>query len=370
MAGATATYWLTPAAYRDFLLIAITATFLTVYAPESAIILAAFTGLTYFGGREQRLSTWRLIAVAGLILSVLVYYKLRVAGEQFGWVQSVAIPLGLSYYSFRCLHYLLERYKGAFPGCDLRSLSAYLFFLPTIMVGPIHRFPQFNRDGRRLRWDTWKFSEGLTRLLYGYFKVMVLAVFLVSEQFGQFVGSLHDTHLWTFTYLHLLERTFYGYLLFAGYSDIAIGFALLLGFRVIENFNWPFIRRNISEFWNSWHISLSSWVREYIYKSVFAATRSAALAAVATMLIFGLWHEISFRYIAWGAYHGAGIAFWQWFQGMKSSLSFPKEGAWQYLWHGLSILITFHFVTLSFVLVLEPDLQAAIAVYARLFMVS
>lgn len=370
MAGTTTAYWLTPPAYRDLLLIGITAVFLGAYAPESAVILAAFTAISYYGTREQRLSTSRLLFAAGVIVAVLVYYKLRFAGGDIGWFRSVAIPLGLSYYSFRCIHYLLERYKGALPKHDLRCITGYLFYLPTIIVGPIHRFPQFKREVGRLRWDSWKFSEGLTRILYGYFKIMVLAVFLVSEELGQFVESIADTHIWAATYLHALEVTFYGYLMFAGYSDIAIGFGLLLGIRVMENFNWPFIRKNISDFWKSWHISLSSWVREYVYKTVFATTRSAALAALLTMVIFGLWHELSFRYIAWGAYHGLGIAVWQWFQSWKASVPVPRGGAWNIVWDAVSILITFHFVVLSFVLVIQPDLGAAMSVYAILFMVS
>lgn len=370
MAGTTFAYWLTPAAYRDLLLIGVTAAFVGVYSPESAIILAAFTAVTFAGSREQRLSTSRLLVTAGAIVAVLVYYKLRYSAGDMGWFRNVAIPLGLSYYSFRCIHYLLERYKGTIPGHDLRTIAGYLFYLPTLIVGPIHRFPQYRRDAGRLRWDSWKFSEGLYRIVNGYFKILVLAVFLVSETLGQFVETIVDTHLWTATYLHALEQTLYGYLMFAGYSDIAIGFGLLLGYRVMENFNWPFIRRNISEFWKSWHISLSSWVREYVYKTVFASTRSAALAALLTMLIFGLWHEFSFRYIAWGAYHGLGIAAWQWFQGWKSSIPVPRGGAWDITWHAVSILVTFHFVVLSFVLVTEPNLGAAMSVYAILFKVS
>lgn len=370
MAGTTAAYWLTPPAYRDLTLIGVTLVFLGVYAPESAAILAAFALVTFIGTREQRLSTARLLAGTGLIIAVLVYYKLRFAGGEFGWFRSVAIPLGLSYYSFRCIHYFFERYKGTLPSDNLRAIGGYLFYLPTIIVGPIHRYSQFKRDVGRLRWDAWNFSEGLTRILYGYFKIMVLAVFLVSEQLGQFVESIGDTHLWVATYLHALEVTFYGYLMFAGYSDIAIGFGLLLGIRVMENFNWPFIRRNISEFWKSWHMSLSSWVREYVYKPVFASTRNAALAAMLTMVIFGLWHELSLRYIAWGAYHGAGIAAWQWFQGWKGSVPVPRGGPWNIVWDAVSILVTFHFVVLSFVLVIQPDLGAAMSVYAILFMVS
>lgn len=370
MVGTTVAYWLTPAAYRDLLLIGITAAFVGIISPESAVILLVFTAVTYAGARDARLSTTRLMLTAGFIVAVLVYYKVRFATGDLGWFRNVAMPLGLSYYSFRCIHYLLERYKGTIPVHDLRTIAGYLFYLPTIIVGPIHRFPQYERDAGRLRWDPWNLSEGLTRIVYGYFKILVLAVFLVSETLGRFIESIAETHLWTATYLHAIEQTFYGYLMFAGYSDIAIGFGLLLGFRVMENFNWPFIRKNISEFWKSWHISLSSWVREYVYKTVFASTRNAALAAVLTMLIFGLWHEFSFRYIAWGAYHGLGIAVWQWFQARKPSIPVPRGGAWDIAWDAISIVITFHFVVLSFVLVVEPNLGAAMSVYAILFKVA
>jgi len=214
------------------------------------------------------------------------------------------------------------------------------------------------------------FSEGLLRILYGYFKIMVLAVFLVSEEFGQYVETISATQIWWSTYLFVIERAFYAYLLFAGYCDIAIGFALLLGYRVMENFDWPFIRKNISEFWRSWHISLSSWVREYAYMTIVATTRRTVLAALVSMVIFGLWHEISLRYVAWGLYHGAGIAIWQNFQKWKFDVPVPRGGIWTYVWHALSIFLTFNFVILSFVLILEPDLGAAMRVYSILFGVT
>jgi alginate O-acetyltransferase complex protein AlgI len=370
MGGTTAVYWLSPPRFRDLSLIAVTVIFLFTYSAESAAILLVFTGITYFASGTGRLSTPRLVAIATVIVGVLVFYKLRVASLHGIDLQSLVIPLGLSYYSFRCLHYLIERYKGMIRDHSFRSFSAYLLFLPTLMVGPIHRFPQFQRDANRIRWDAMMFSEGLLRILYGYFKIMVLAVFLVSEEFGQYVETISDTQIWWSTYLFVIERAFYAYLLFAGYCDIAIGFGLLLGYRVMENFDWPFIRKNISDFWRSWHISLSSWVREYAYMTIVATTRRTVLAALVSMVIFGLWHEISLRYVAWGLYHGAGIAIWQNFQKWKFDVPVPRGGIWTYVWHALSILLTFNFVILSFVLILEPDLSAAMRVYSILFGVT
>ena len=360
LAGTVAIYWIVPK-HRDLALAAGTVAFLLCYSPLSAAILAAFLTGTYIAATRWQVTGTSLIVSIIAMVGVLAYYKLEVmTGTSL--LEEVIIPLGISYYTFRCIHYLLEQYKGALPAHGFREYAGYQLFLPTLMVGPIHRFGDYQRDLRRVRWDSRLFSEGLERILYGYFKIMVLGVFLVSEQLGGYADSLAGTQPWLETYLRMIARCLYGYLLFAGYSDVAIGFARLLGFRVMENFNWPFLRRNISEFWKSWHISLTSWVREYVYMSVIATSRKAWLAAIVTMLIIGLWHEFSYRYVLWGIWHGAGIAAWQLFQGAKPRLP-SFTGLPRVITDGLSIVATFHFVVLSFVLVQEPELDQAAEVY-------
>ena len=366
MAAACSIYWLSPARFRDLALIFITACFLIVHSPESLIVLSAMTLMCWVFGSSGSLSGRRLLMLAGGIVAVLVIYKLRIAKGNVDITRELLLPLGVSYYSFRCLHYLIERYRDRIPAHDAREFVGYLFFLPTLLVGPIHRFPAYLRERNRARWDSAKFADGLRRILYGYVKIMVLAVYLVSEQLGPWVEALEPTNIWLAAYLGMIEGAFYGYLLFAGYSDIAIGFGLVLGIRVMENFNWPFIRRNITEFWQAWHISLSSWVREYVYMTTVATTRNAALAAIVSMVVLGLWHEVSLRYVVWGACHGIGIAVCQLFQRIKPALIgrglvFPT-----WLGAGLATIVTFHFVVLSFVIVIEPDLAAAFAVYRTL----
>ncbi|MGH6961897.1 MAG: MBOAT family O-acyltransferase, partial [Dongiaceae bacterium] len=167
-------------------------------------------------------------------------------------------------------------------------------------------------------------------------------------------------------YLTMLQQGLNGYLQFAGYSDVAIGCALLLGYRVMENFRWPLLQRNISEFWKAWHISLSSWCRDYVYMLVVSFTRRPALAVLATMLVIGLWHEASSRYIVWGAYNGLGIVAWQQVQTVKRWLpqgSFREAGWYRIGAHALAALVTFHFVMFGFVLVLQPTIADAIAFY-------
>jgi alginate O-acetyltransferase complex protein AlgI len=261
------------------------------------------------------------------------------------------------------MHYALERYKGTLDKHGFKEFLGYLFFLPTIVIGPINRFGPFLRDVRRQRWDGSLMSEGLERILYGYVKITVLGNFLVASQLGGWIETLRPDHPVLGEYLGVVRYGLNSYLQFAGFSDVAIGFALLLGYRVIENFDWPYLRTNISAFWRSWHISLTSWCRDYVYGSVFAVSRSPALGALATLVVVGLWHEISVRYLLWGVYHGVGLIVWQRFQDLKRYLPTVTHPLGRRAIDGLSILLTVHFVWFSFVLVSQPTLAMAWQVY-------
>jgi alginate O-acetyltransferase complex protein AlgI len=359
MFATVAGYWLTPGWFGRLWLIALTIAFLMIVSMESTAILCAFTLGTYFLAQSRgRLGVKLLLAGAG-VMGMFIWFKLRVAADISGGLASLAIPLGLSYYALRCIHYIVERYKGNLPPHDFADFVSYLIFLPTLIAGPIHRFAEFQRDSRRMRWDSEKFSEGLERMLYGYVKITFIANFLVYARLGLYIAHLPPEDAQLAAYLTMIQKGLNGYLLFSGYSDVAIGFALLLGYRVMENFRWPLLKPNISEFWKSWHISLSSWCRDYVYMLVVSFSRRPALGVIAAMLAIGLWHEISYRYILWGVYNGLGIIAWQQFQGLKRGL--PPIALLEHRWarmalHGLSILLTFHFVMLGFVIVQQPTL--------------
>ena len=157
----------------------------------------------------------------------------------------------------------------------------------------------------------------MERILYGYVKITLLGNLLVNGWFAQWIAAIAESHVRFKIYLSVVRNGLDVYFQFSGYSDIAIGFALLLGYRVIENFNWPYLQPNISRFWQSWHISLSRWCRDYVYAVVLSSSRSPALAALSTMLVIGLWHAISLNYFFWGLYHAFGIIAWQRFQKLK-----------------------------------------------------
>ena len=371
LAGTVATYWIVPHSWRDIWLMLVSLAFLAVHAPESALLLVLFALLTYvFGKKEGRHAGYWHALAAAMILSVLIYYKVSVRGSPEDLLRKVLIPMGLSYYSFRCFHYLLERYRGTLPSHTVREFLSYLWFLPTIVIGPIHRFKPFLDDYHTKRWRSDTLSEGMERILYGYVKVAVLANFLFSAQMGRLIGSIDPQGTTRILYLEMIRGAMNLYLQFSGLSDIAIGFALLLGYRVMENFDHPYGRRNIADFWRSWHVSLTSWCRDYVYLPLLGLTRNPYVANVTTFLVIGLWHEVSLRYVVWALYHAMGVIIWREFQTLKRRLGVPKlsRGVLATVVHGASMVLTFHFVGFGFIIARQPTLAAMLESFRVLFL--
>ncbi|MGZ2255980.1 MBOAT family O-acyltransferase [Roseobacter sp. A03A-229] len=359
-------YWLVPRAARLYTLVALSFLFLLSISPISVALLCAFVGLCHMVGNRARVSGPVLIAAIATMVLALIWFKLGITIDSSNLAETVVIPLGLSYYTFRSVHFLMERFADRQPPCSFRDLVAYLFFLPTFVIGPIHRIDDFLRDLKRQRFDSVLLSEGAERILYGYVKISVLSNFLVQRQFGDWIAGLPEQDGALVAYLTVVQTGLNIYLQFSGHSDIAIGFARLLGFRIIENFNWPYLQTNISSFWRAWHISLSRWCRDYIYDSVVSVTRWPALGALMTMFVIGMWHEISMRYLYWGLYHGLGIVVWQYWQTVKTTWLPPVPTRYVPVTDAISILLTVHFVWLSFVIVSVPHPADAIDVYRTL----
>lgn len=371
IAGTVALFWAAPASLRHLVLAAVSFVFLVWHAPVSAGVLAALAILCFWLPRLSPRPAPAAVALALAVVGLLVAYKagLLTAGASFdenGPVARLVMPLGLSYYAFRCVHYLIEHYKGALPPHRFDHVVGYLFFLPTLPAGPIHRFPDYRRDLEGHGWDGRAFSRGLERILYGYTQIVVLGNWFASTKLPALIAGLPPGHGALIEYLDAVRFALNVYAQFAGYSNVAIGFALLLGFRVMENFNWPFLCRNIAEFWRSWHISLSSWCRAYVYTPVVAVTRNVQLAALATMLAIALWHELSLRYVLWGLYHGLGLVAWQTFQRVKPALPALPGAAARRLADAGAVILTANFVILSFILVKEATPADTLRAYAAL----
>lgn len=360
-------YWILPLRFRDYSFAAFSIIFLILVDWLSALLLVSLTVATYsMAARKwKRFGVGRIVGPAILVVAVLAFYKIRVSNEPLDVIREVSVPLGLSYYSFRLVHYLIERYRNALPKHTFGDFICYLFFLPTLVVGPIHRFGPFVQDRSTKTWSAENLSMGMERILIGYFKVVVLGNFLMSKYMAIRIGELDASLQPLIFYLEAVRGSLNLYFQFSGYSDIAIGFSLLLGYRVMENFDWPFLKSNLIEFWRSWHISLTSWSREYIYMTTLGATRNPILATLAALLFIGIWHELSLRYVAWGLYHGFGIiAVSQWRKMMRKHGIKPiRNPVLQPISNGVKIFLTANYFFLGYIIIHQPSLSNALRAY-------
>lgn len=357
-------YWLAPGHWRQWVLVALTAGFVGYLSPVSALLLLLFTAVTCVIVARPSLSGAHVWGATILFASVLIYYKAGARGQPIEVIITEGlIPLGLSYYTFRCLHLIYERYRGRFAEAPPREIVGYLFFLPTIVVGPIHRYDDYQRDRYRVRLDGADLRTGLERILHGYVKIGFLGNYLVTGKGGALIAALPPEQSALAAYLWIAQGGLNLYFQFSGFADIAIGFSRLLGYRIIENFNWPYLKTNLSDYWRSWHISLTGWCREYVYTAVVSASRSPALGALATLIVIGLWHELSLRFICWGIYHGLGLIAWQRFQEIKPRLPTIDALPLRHALTVLSVLLTVHYVWFGFVIVRTASLSEALAIW-------
>jgi len=274
------------------------------------------------------------------------------------------LPVGISFYTFQTLSYTIDVYWGKLkPTRNLPEFALFVAFFPQLVAGPIVRASEFMPQFEREPWlDRHRLLYGLSRIMDGLVKKVViadvLAVYLVDPVFKD--GS-------TATGLHVLLGI-YGYAMqiycdFSGYSDIAIGSARILGFYIPENFKVPYTAHSIQDFWHRWHISLSSWLRDYLYIPLGGNRRGPVRTYInlgLTMLLGGLWHGAGWNFVVWGGMHGAWLAinrFWDrrglpWLRGLFGKV--------------LGILLTFHLVCLAWVFFRSKTSTQAMNVLDRL----
>ena len=358
--------WLLPEKWQLTPLTITTAIFLGFVSPISFILLitstlTSFYILKYF----KSLSSATLVIVIQMS-TIFLFFKLKY-NISFNLSESSVLPLGLSYYSFRIIHYALETYKKLIPKHTIIDYLNYLFFLPTILIGPINRFQPFLKDKKKRRWDNLMFSQGLERIIYGLVKIVFLGNYLLSSRLNNYILEISSDKIWLATYLKMIKFFANAYIQFAGFSDIAIGLSLLFGFKITENFNYPFLATNIADFWRKWHISLSEWCRDYVYYPFLAITRNGKISIILSMIILGAWHEISLRYIFWGILHAIAINIWYKYDGCKFQKKLHK---YPLLQRGLGIMITLHFVMLSFVFISENNLSESFKMIQVLLMIK
>lgn len=355
-----------------------TAIFLARWRPAYVILLPAAAACDFFIGRTlgrtRRPGARRLLLAASVTLNLglmlgakyLPFFaeawaSLRGAPPpEWRWV----LPLGLSFYAFQSLTYTIDIYRRDLaPAGSLLAYITSATFFPTLLAGPITRLagllPQFSAPERTL--NAGDGGRALFRIGLGLAKKFLIADYLAENLVNRafdFPNLYSGFEVWIAVYAYAIQI----YYDFSGYTDIAIGSAGLLGIRLPENFNRPYLARNLPDFWRRWHITLSTWLRDYLFFSL-PGLRSmwkfpAYLNLIVTMVLGGLWHGPGWTFVIWGALHGIGLAGYRLIETMrgKTPPRFPL----------LSAIVTFHFVCFAWLFFRASSFSAAIQMLERI----
>ena len=288
------------------------------------LLLIAFTSFCSWGSglliyQSDSPARRKLINAANIIVNLLIlglfkYYDfflqsfadLFLNGQSDGLLLHLILPVGISFYTFQALSYSIDIYRNKLqPTRDIVQFFAFVSFFPQLVAGPIERasnlLPQFERPRTFNYRDA---AEGMRLILWGLFKKIVIAD--NCAEYVNIVFANPEAHKGSTLLLAAIFFSFQIYGDFSGYSDIAIGSARLFGIRLMKNFNVPYFSRDIGEFWRRWHISLTSWFRDYLYIPLGGSRVSKAKVVRNTFVIFlvsGLWHGANWTFVAWGAFH-------------------------------------------------------------------
>ena len=335
------------------------------------VVLLASIGINYVCGRalERNRSPWLLTLGVGLNLAILIVFKYagfftESVNELLRWqsippfeLPRIALPLGISFYTFQAISYLVDVYRGTTPGQrSLPRLALFISLFPQLIAGPIVRYHVIAEQLKQRTVGWADLAIGLRRFLIGLAKKVLLAnnfALLADEIFDLDPTTMSATTAWAGAILYALQIFFD----FSGYSDMAIGLGRLFGFRIPENFNYPYISRSIREFWRRWHITLSEWFRDYLYIPL-GGNRGGRWATYRNLLIVfvltGLWHGAAWHFLVWGLWHGL-------FMVLERQGWFPRLPG--ILAHGYALLV----ILLGWVLFNADDITHAGGYLAALF---
>lgn len=345
----------------------------------AAILLARFTG----PGKAVLTITFIFIIILFVVLkfpplTVLVSIWLRTLNHQS---PTLALAqdlrwLGFSYIAFRLLHTIRDRQSGRLPFVSLSEYVVYVIFFPALTAGPIDRIERFIGDLRRpLALTPDDLGEAGKRLVLGLFKKFAIADVLAMIALN--ATNALQVHSSGWGWVLLYAYAFQIFFDFSGYTDIAIGLGRLLGIHLPENFNSPYLKPNLTQFWNNWHMTLTQWFRAYFFNPVTRALRSQKkpfsipvvifVSQVATMILIGLWHGMTLNFVIWGLWHGVGLFVhnrWSELTRARFAALVPRN---QVALNLFGVMLTFNFVALGWVFFALPDLSTSIQFLRVLF---
>ncbi|NLI53881.1 MAG: MBOAT family protein [Clostridiales bacterium] len=310
---------------KHIVLLAASYVFYAYWDARFLALLIVQTYISYFLARKIQRSATKdqakrfLILGVSASLAILGFFKYfnffiesfsRLFGIDHSGALNIILPVGISFYTFQALSYLIDVYRGKLQACDkFIKISLYISFFPQLVAGPIVRASDFlpQLDEERVMNRT-NLVEGLQIFLFGLIKKIVIADRLAVCVDAVFASPVSYSGLSIF--FAVVAYSIQIYCDFSGYSDMAIGVAKTLGYDLCKNFNMPYLSKNPSEFWKRWHISLSSWLRDYLYIPLGGNRKGKArtnINLMLTMLLGGLWHGANWQMVFWGALHGGAL---------------------------------------------------------------
>ena len=280
-------------------------------------------------------------------------------------LKSIVLPVGISFYTFMAISYVVDAYRGDFEPTTLEKFAVYLSFFPHLVAGPIVRpselIPQIDTPRNPRRVDT---SRAFYLIATGLFKKVVIANYLASSIVDEVFaapGQHSSLEILIAVYAYAVQI----YADFSGYTDMAIGIALLLGFRFPQNFDSPYAAVSVQDFWRRWHMTLSRWLRDYLYIPLGGNRRGTILTyrnLLLTMLIGGLWHGAAWTFVVWGGLHGVALAGERWRNERRGA---PRPETTRSRWVGR--ILTFHFVCFAWIFFRSDSFDAAWDMIVGLF---
>jgi len=359
-------YWVLPKQYyRNIWLSLISLIYLYLLdknAPVIAFTLSIFSYLiaSAIEWSQNRKVVWHKAGVIGIIL-VLVFFKyLGFISTAFSSlisdfpkfpVDKLLLPLGLSYITFKHISFLTDVYWGLTKKGNFIQFLSYSSLFTIFLAGPIERYewflPQVEVNEQKLKTDF--IEEGFERIVYGIFKKAVIADWIGYFIKDMWLGSNQNNVF--FGVVALMGYSIQIYMDFSGYSDIAIGSSRLFGLKIMENFNYPYLQPNISQFWRSWHISLSDWIRDYLFFPLSKLSSNKIwtifFVPVIAMGLCGFWHGPAWHFIFWGMWHGIGLSIYQVWNNIKRKNKGLAEISKQLWFNYAAVFSTFIFVTIG-----------------------
>ncbi len=381
----TLAYFLMPHRFRLVFLLLASYYFYMCWRPEYIVLILASTLVDYFAGlgmgrtddrkKRRKFLLMSLFANLGLLFTFKYFnFFADSLNHLFAAVRvdvqmpalDVLLPVGISFYTFQTLSYTIDVYRGETqPEKNPLRFALYVAFFPQLVAGPIERSTRLLKQFyRKVSFSEERLRSGLLLILWGLFKKVVIAdrlAIYVNEAYNH-PGDYQGWPLILATYFFAFQI----YCDFSGYSDIAIGSARILGFDLMENFRQPYFARSISEFWKRWHISLSTWFRDYLYIPL-GGNRVVKWRwyynLMVVFLVSGLWHGANWTFVVWGALHGFYLIFSIWTQTWRAEMrewfGLSRRPRLEALWQ---TVVTFHLVLVAWVFFRANSLSDALLI--------